>query len=331
MTRLDRDRFEIHAFHFGAEVDDITETIRRAVDRFEHVAQRPHRIAERIRAARLDVLVYPELGMDGRDVTLSTLRLAPVQCAAWGHPVTTGSSAIDYFLSCELMEPADAREHYRERLMLLPGLGTSYRKPDVRAASRDEFGLRGDRRLYACPQSLFKIHPDNDAVFVALLEADRQGQLVFCAEPGQPVTIDFHARLERALARAAIDPARICWQPMRREPDFRAMLSVCDVMVDTLHWSGGNTSLDALAAGLPIVTVPGRFLRGRQSAAMLEILGLPELVAHDIDSLVATAMRVATERDAISSRITQNLSRLFDRDEPIRALEDCLERIARLA
>ena len=328
MTGLDRDRFEVYAFHFGAEVDDITETIRSAVDRFDHVAQGPQRIAQRIRAAHLDVLVYPEVGMDGRDVTLSTLRLAPVQCAAWGHPVTTGSSAIDYFISCEAMEPTDARAHYREQLLLLPGLGTSYHKPEVRAATRGEFGLRDDRQLYACPQSLFKIHPDNDAVFVALLEADPQGQLVFCAEPGQPVTIDFQARIERALTQAAIDPTRISWQPMRRERDFRALLSVCDVMVDTLHWSGGNTSLDALAAGLPIVTVPGRFLRGRQSAAMLQILGLPELVAEDIDSLVATAVRVATRRDAISAHITRNLAQLFERNEPIRALEDRLERIA---
>ena len=64
---------------------------------------------------------------------------------------------------------------------------------------------------------------------------------------------------------------------------------------------------------------------------MLQILGLPELVAENIDSLVATAVRVATRRDAISVHITRNLARLFERDEPIRALEDRLERIARRA
>ena len=64
---------------------------------------------------------------------------------------------------------------------------------------------------------------------------------------------------------------------------------------------------------------------------MLRILGFPELVADNVESLVASAVRVATHRDPIRARMTRNLSRLFERDEPIRALEECLERIARRA
>ena len=329
LTRLDRSRFEVHAFHFGSEADDTTALLRRSVHRFDHLRGGVRNIAAAIRNAHLDVLVYPELGMDGRDVTLSTLRLAPVQCAAWGHPVTTGSSAIDYFFSCEPMEPSDAAGHYRERLLLLPGLGTSYRCPPVRVATRAEFGLPQDARLYAWPQSLFKIHPDNDAVFGSVLETDRAARAVFCADLHQPATFTFRKRVERALADRAVDPARVVWQPMRPEDDFRAMLSVCDVLVDTLHWSGGNTSLDALAAGLPIVTVRGRFLRGRQSAAMLATLGLDELIASDASELVRIATRVAHDNAPFRTRIADRRALLFERDEPLRALERHLEEIAR--
>src|SRR3974390_3029008 len=80
----------------------------------------------------------------------------------------------------------------------------------------------------------------------------------------------------------------------------------CDVMLDTLHWSGGNTSLDAIASGLPIVTLPGAFMRGRQSAGMLAMLGGEELVARDAVSYVETAVAIAKDRarrDALSQRI----------------------------
>ena len=330
LLRLDRSRFEVHAIYFGNEIDDTTESLRQSVERFEHASGDGVRaIAERIRNARLDVLVYPALGMDGRDATLSAMRLAPVQCAAWGHPLTTGSSAIDYFFSCADMEPDDARDHYRERLLLLPGLGTAYRCPEVRPATRAEFGLPDGVPLYVCPQSLFKIHPDNDALFGALLEADPRGLLVFCAEPGQPVTLDFQRRIAPALHERGIDfERRVLWQPMRGEPDFRAMLSVCDVLFDSLHWSGGNTSLDALAAGLPIVTLPGRFLRGRQSAAMLRTIGLPQLIAGDESEMVAIAAGIANDRDALRSHIAGHRGLLFDRDEPIRALEEHLLQIS---
>ena len=76
----------------------------------------------------------------------------------------------------------------------------------------------------------------------------------------------------------------------------RALALVHDAMIDTLHWSGGNTSLDGLACGLPIVTLPGAYMRGRQSAGMLGLLGLPELVAHDRADYLAIAARLV--RDA---------------------------------
>ena len=329
LTGLDPDLFEVHAFHFGNEVDDITGSMQRSVASFRHVTGDVRRIAQEIRDARLDILIYPQLGMDGRDVTLSTLRLARIQCAGWGHPVTSGSSAIDYYFSCEAMEPVDAPDHYREQLLLLPGLGTAYRCPDVRAASRSEFGLPEDAVLYVCPQSLFKIHPDNDQLFCEVLKRDYRAVVIFCAESGQPVTVEFERRLNRALLTDGLETTRVLHQPLRNEADFRAMLGVCDVLVDTLHWSGGNTSLDALAAGLPIVTCPGRHLRGRQSAAMLQLLGLPELIADDTSQIPALAVWAAKESQKIRSEISRNRHRLFDRPEPLRALELHLLAIAR--
>ncbi|MEP7083683.1 MAG: tetratricopeptide repeat protein [Betaproteobacteria bacterium] len=328
LTDLDPRQFEVHAFYFGSEVDAVTQSLRTRVDHFVHLQRSVRHIAERVRAAQLDVLVYPQLGMDGLDATLSALRLAPVQCVAWGHPVTTGCEAIDYYFSCAGMEPPDSRRHYRETLLLLPGVGTRYKKPTVRAATRAEFGLPDRVSIYACPQSLFKIHPDNDSLFCDVLAEDPRGHLLFCAESDQPATTLFRKRLRAALDVRGIDlDQRVLWQPMRRPEEFRSMLSVCDVMLDTLHWSGGNTSLDSLAAGVPIVTHPGRFLRGRQSAAMLRDLGLPELIATETSAVATIAVGVANEPSRIRAQIITESGRIFNRDEPIQALESHLLRI----
>ena len=48
--------------------------------------------ARAIRHARLDVLIYPEIGIDPVSYYLSFSRLAPVQAAWYGHPDTTGVS-----------------------------------------------------------------------------------------------------------------------------------------------------------------------------------------------------------------------------------------------
>ncbi len=61
--------------------------------------------------------------MDQMTARLAALRLAPVQLAAWGHPITTGFPTIDGYLSAAAFEPGDAQEHYRERLVPLPEVG----------------------------------------------------------------------------------------------------------------------------------------------------------------------------------------------------------------
>lgn len=57
----------------------------------------------------------------------------PVQCVTWGHPETTGSATMDYFLSSELLDEPYAQEHYTETLVRMPLTGTSYERPQVPA------------------------------------------------------------------------------------------------------------------------------------------------------------------------------------------------------
>jgi predicted O-linked N-acetylglucosamine transferase (SPINDLY family) len=80
--------------------------------------------------------------------------------------------------------------------------------------------------------------------------------------------------------------------------------------------------------GLPVVTLPGGLMRGRQSQAMLRMLGCDELVAKDVDDYVSKAIGLGRDMDrrqAMRARILANRGALFERDEPIRALESFLE------
>jgi CRISPR-associated protein Csy1 len=231
------------------------------------------------------------------------------------------------------MEPADAGAHYTEDLIALPGLGVRYSMPATPGPlPREKLGLPTDRRIYVCPQSLFKIHPAMDAVMARLLEADPQGVLLFYQGGARAVTERFAARLQRALAARGIAPGgQLKFLPRMNPEAFRRVLAAADVVVDTLHWSGGNTSLDAISAGTPIVTLPGRFMRGRQSAAMLGLMGLGELVAASEDDYVERAVAIARDRDrnrSLRERIAGRRADLFDRPEPVAAFGEALRRIA---
>ena len=333
VTDLQRDRFEVFVYHLFPGMDEVASEIALRAEHFREFGgskARPSTVAPVIRGDDLDVLVYPELGMDWTSFALAALRLAPRQYAAWGHPVTTGHPTIDAFFTCAAMEPEGAGAHYTEPLIRLPGFGTRYEKPGTPAgATRLELGLPEGRTLLLCPQSLFKIHPDNDALFAEILAENPNALLILFAGRHPAITDQFMRRLSRTLDRHGIAiRERTHVLPRLSHEDYLRVNLVCDALVDTLHWSGGNTSLDALASGLPVVTLPGTFMRGRQSAGMLSLLGVPELIARDTAEYRAIVSRLVTEADwrrSLSERIRAAQDRLFDTGEATARLQQLLQ------
>lgn len=332
ITGLDPGRFERFVYHVGAVADDFTKRIASSSEHFTVARSGLRETARAILADDLDVLVHPEVGMASVSYPLAAMRLAPVQAAGWGHPVTTGSDAIDYYFTCAEMEPPDADAHYVESLVRLPGLGVSYSMPaPPPAGTRAAAGLPEDRRIYLCAQSLFKVHPEMDELLAQIAAADDRAVLLFFQAPARGVTEAFAARIQRALARRGVPPrGQVKFLPRMESSYFRRVLALADVVLDTPRWSGGNTSIDAFAADMPVVTLPGRFMRGRQTMAMLRLMGLEQLIAASADEYVRIALEIA-RHPALSATLREAIAErrgvLFDRPEPLEAFAAALLRI----
>ena len=330
---LPSDRFEVFVYTSSVVRDALSASFEAKASAVFRKDVTIAEFAERIAADRLDVLIYPEIGMDQLFFLLATMRLAPIQLAAWGHPVTPGHRNLDGYLSCETMETAQAKAHYNEVLHLLPGIGTRYARPESAdtGPTREAFQLPLDKVLMLVPQSLFKIHPDNDAILVDILRQAPNVTAVMFAGQNNAITQKFVQRLMEAFRAAGLpQQGRIKILPVVDHAAYRRINALCDFMLDTLHWSGGNASLDALAQGLPLVTLPGTFMRGRQSMAMLQILGVEELIAGSRDELLETAVRLSADaawRHSLRERILAARHHLFDDPKPVEALIALLERM----
>jgi predicted O-linked N-acetylglucosamine transferase (SPINDLY family) len=130
-----------------------------------------------------------------------------------------------------------------------------------------------------------------------------------------------------------LEPAHhLVFLPNLSNQDFFELVRLSDVYLDTFDWSGGNTSLEAAAHGIPIVTCPGRFMRGRHSTAILKRIGIEETVAADEDDYIRIAVELGSDRDfrrAVRDRMIAGLPHLYDDDECIRGLERFLETAVR--
>ena len=309
-----RDNFKVHGDYFKiitGKIDDISLGVM---------------------ADNLDILVFPDIGLDPQINQLHYTRLSSIQCTSWGHPMTSGSPTMDYFLSSDLMESVNGQKHYSERLIRLPNLGFSISHPDLPSSDgqRSDFQLKDDAIIYLCSQCLLKYLPQHDYIFPSIAQSNQLSQFVFFDSFLGPVITDsFIKRLGQAFTEFGLDYQQYCIFLRQIEPQKYLQLNLlADVFLDTFDFSGGLTTLDAIACGLPIVTCPGEIMRARQSYGMLQMIGVTETIVETEAEYIEIAVRLGLNqewRQKVSDKIIANKHRLFDDKECVKGLESFFE------
>ena len=325
LARLDRARFEVVAIHLSSAEDDCTRALPRIADEVVRGLRDPGDWVRAISEADLDALVWLDIGMHGLVQLLASVRLAPVTAMAWGHPITSGFDAVDAFLTGDAMEPATGDAHYTERLVRLPKLGIRFPFPLPSGAPAR--GARDPSRVprLVCVQSIFKMHPRNLDVFARIARRLPRAELHFVPHASPEVRARFEALLRERFEShgAGFDGVRI--HPGLAHDAFLALLSASDVFLDTVGWSGGHTTLEALATDLPVVTWPGAYMRQRHTYGMLKLIGLDSELAVDGEAAYVEKVARLAEDTAYHARMVAAIRArkavLYDDDEPVRALE----------
>ncbi len=330
LQHLDRQRFDVRLFHLGATHDVETALAKTMVTHYTYGKSDLVEWTRLIIGHQLDVLIYPEVGMDPLTAKLASLRLAHVQAASWGHPLTTGLPTIDHYLSAEALEPAGADAHYTERLVRLPGLGCCYTPAPAGAAEADlaALGIREGVPVLVSAGTPFKYTPRHDALFAEIARRLGECQLVFFAPHPRELMERVRARMARAFDAAGLElAAHAVFVPWQSRPAFLGLMQQADVFLDTLGFSGFNTAMQAIDQGLPLLAWEGRFLRGRLASGVLRRMGLDDLVAADEEAYVAGAVRLAREATywgEVRERMVAARGALYGDTAPVRALEKFL-------
>lgn len=320
---LPRASFEVHVFSINPVNDPMAAAIRSASDRYHELPADLDSVRDAIGAAALDILFFADMGMHPLTYFLAFWRLAPVQMTTWGHPVTTGIDSMDYFLSAEDIETADAQSHYSETLIRLPAyFQPAYARPvlDGRLRQRSELGLPQHGCLYTCAQSMFKLHPEFDAVMREILQRDADAIIVVLASRRAAWTGKLRERLDRSLGPLG---ARVHFVPRMKQDAFLHLVARSDVALDPFHFGGNNSICEALSQGIPVVTLPAPFVRGRFTLGHYRQIGIDSCIASTPEEYVDIALRLAREpefRAAIGKRILAASDRLFDRTDAADAL-----------
>lgn len=332
IEQFDRNRFHVTVLLIASgNFDEMTQRYAAAADEFVVLAGNLDQMRGRIASQRLDIIMYTDIGMEPCSYFLAFSRLAKVQCVTWGHPATSGIDTVDYFISHEDCETEESRASYSEKLFCLsPAAACAcYARPTLPHTGRslEYYGIDSGQNIYYCPQPPFKMHPDFDVLMKGILERDPKALVVLLRGIVPETEACLRSRLSQVMP-AYMD--RIIFMDPLPFDDYITMLELADVILDTPHFSGGSSSVEAFAVGTPIVTLPSQYLKGRLTYAWYARLGILDCIASNAEKYITTAVRLGTDQQArndLSHRIRAASHLLFDDSQVVRELEIFFERV----
>jgi predicted O-linked N-acetylglucosamine transferase (SPINDLY family) len=283
------------------------------------------RLAARIRADGIDVLVDLKGHTDGAMPAVLALRPAPIQAQWLGYPGTMGASYVDYLIGDAVVTPfADAGD-YAETLVQLPFCyqPNDRERPIAAAPTRAALGLPDDAVVFCCFNNPFKFNPEVFDAFARIMSRTPGAVLWLLDRGGRDPAIP---RLRAEAERRGIAGTRIVAAASRPNPEYLALYRHADLFLDTWPYGAHTTASDALWAGCPVLTRRGETFAARVGASLLATVGLPELVAESVDDYVERAVALAGN-PAARAGLREHLagpgraSPLFDTAATVAALE----------
>ena len=331
MRELDPRRVELHLYPTKARHDDKVELFRALDASWTPVLGLSDvEAAAQIRADAVDILIDTNGHTAGNRLGIIAQRAAPVQCHYIGYFATTGLSEMDYFLADDTLIPPALDGQFTEQVWRLNHPWMAY-VPLEEAPEPRWRADAGETLWVGSFNKLTKVREDCLVLWARVLRALPQARLLLKDARGKDS--DTQQRILRVLAREGVDSERVTFAgKVASWREHMAQYDRLDIALDPIPMTGGSTAFDALWMGVPLVSLAGDRLIGRQGAAALAGLGRPEWIARDAEDYVRIVVELA--RDVEGRRVIRATQRERMRNSPLcdgigmaRALEEAFEQL----
>jgi predicted O-linked N-acetylglucosamine transferase (SPINDLY family) len=288
----DRNSFDLSLYLFSQDPNDsfFKEWFEPKIDAAHFFMDDIPAAAEKIRDDEVDILIDLDSITLDNTATVMALKPAPIQ-ATWLGWDASGLPTVDYFIADPYVLPADAQQHYQEKILRLPQtyLAVNGFEIDVPNLKRSDLGISGDSMVYFSSQVGMKRHPETIQLQLQIIKEVPNSYLLIKGLADESLIQEMFLDLATDMN---ISAERLKFLPMAAtEMIHRANLGIADVVLDTFPYNGATTTLETLWMGIPLVTRVGSQFAARNSYAFLMNVGVTEGVAWSAEEYVEWGIR----------------------------------------
>lgn len=307
LAHHDPDEFAVVYYSDVIYPDELTGRFQARAAEWRQVAGMPDgKLAELIRADRIDILVDPQGHMGNNRMSTFARKPAPVQIT-YLYPHTTGLDAMDYRLTDENHDPAGMTDpfHTENLWRVEGGCAFCYRPCDDDPPVTDLPALANGFITFGFLNRTAKLNPEMIGLWAKVLEAVPASHLIVLANGGES-----NVAVRQQFERGGFAPARLSFVPTASRTEYLKIAHQVDILLDSSPYAGMTTTCDFLWMGVPVVTLAGCLPQSRAGATLLRAVGLAELVTDSpaayqnaVTSLASDRPRLSALRGALRSRM----------------------------
>jgi protein O-GlcNAc transferase len=329
----DKERFEVRGY--ATSPDDgsnCRKVIEEGCDEFLDISKLSDaEAAEKIYADAVDILVDMTCYTAGARVEIAALRPAPIQVNMWGFVGTTGADFFDYIIVDDVVVPKEHQQFYSEKLVAIEDtLQVNHRNEEIsgKEFTRKEFGLPEGAIIFCSFNQPYKIEPVMFGLWMELLK-ELQGSVLWLLVAEEEV----QKTLLKEAEKRGIESNRIIFaEKIEQRADYFKRIQIADICLDTRIYNGGSTTMDALWAGVPVITLLGNHYASRMSAGLINAVGMPELITNSLEEYKKLAIKLANSPEELASvkdKLWQQreICPLFDTSLITRRIEEAYEKM----
>jgi len=294
----DRTQFEVHLISTAATSDARTASLKdKDISWHDICALSDEDAAELLRGLGIDIAVDLSGWTAGHRLGVFRRRIAPVQLTWIGYSGTTGLKEMDYIVCDAEVLPPEHEPYYSERPLRLaktylcqsspvdwlPKELTSPPRPDPKA----------HRIVFGSFNNLAKITEGVIDTWCEILKRVDGSLLVMRAR--MLTDRDIAQTLGQRFIKRGIEPNRLILEGNETRKGMLGSYRKIDIALDPFPYGGTTTTFEALAMGVPVITLQGARWTARVGASFLSAVGLTDLISDTPETYIEVAVKLAQD------------------------------------
>ena len=305
LEKLKNKDLELFGYSNSLEKDQWTFKLKSHFDNWKEITNKNDiELINQIRNDRIHILIDLSGHSAKNRLPIFINKPAPIQVTWAGYAASTGIPEIDYLIGDSFVTPKEEKNHFSEKIFLLPNIWVCFTPPDFDIKINNLPAIQNKYITFGCFNNLSKINDTVISTWCKILKNTPNSKIFLRTKELSDLYLK-KLIIEKFKANNINESSIILEGGCSRHELLKSYNKI-DIALDPFPYSGGVTSFESIWMGVPVLTIKGSRFVSHTSESINNNSGMSDWVAKNSDDYLLKAIKFTSDLKKLSN-IRENL------------------------